>query len=151
MLNATQRSEEGQGVTRAAGGSVRRAPGPDPTAPRPLVLLCDDEDAIRRMYRRALRTHDVDLADAADAAECLTVVAERHPELVVLDVTLPDRNGLEILPEIVASSPGSQVIVISGLVTDEVTAAALELGATACVQKVTFVPQLRALISKLAA
>ncbi len=133
--------------------SVEPALGAASSAPagrRPQVVLCDDETTIRKLYRRALRTFEVDLVDAADGEQCLEQVALLHPDLVVLDLTLPGRNGFEVLPEILALSPHTQVVVVSGLVTTSVVHEAHGLGASACVEKVQFIPQLRAIVRELA-
>ncbi|WP_421119266.1 response regulator [Aquihabitans daechungensis] len=114
------------------------------------MVLCDDEATIRKLYRRALRSYDVDLVDAPDGEQCLELVARLRPELVVLDLTLPGRSGFDVLPEICVLSPTSRVVVVSGMVTMDVVDEALALGATACVEKVQFVPQLRAMVRELA-
>jgi len=114
------------------------------------VVLCDDEATIRKLYRRALRAQEADLIDASDGEQCLELVAQLRPELVVLDLTLPGRSGFDVLPEIIELSPATRVVVVSGLVTLVVVEEALRLGASACVEKVQFVPQLRAMVRELA-
>jgi CheY-like chemotaxis protein len=118
-------------------------------AATPTVVLCDDEAIIRKMYRRVLRGDDVAVVEAADADECLELVARLQPDLVVLDLTLPGRSGFDVLPEILAMSPGSAVVISSGMVTPDVVDEALELGAAACVEKVAFTGQLRTMVGEL--
>ena len=67
----------------------------------------------------------------------------------MLDLTLPGRGGFDLLPTICELSPATRVVVVSGLVTVSVVHEALALGATACVGKVQFVPQLRAMVRDL--
>lgn len=110
------------------------------------VIVCDDEPAIRKLYRRALAAMEVDLIEAVDADDCLDKAASLDPHVVVVDVSLPGRSGLDILQELRQHAPGARIIVISGLVTASTVDIALELGAEACVGKVQFLPQLRALV-----
>lgn len=147
----TLRSRIGKdaGVSSGSVQAVLRVPVSGPGAARPRVVLCDDEAAIRTLYRRALRSYDVDLVDAADGERCLELVALLEPALVVLDLTLPGRGGFDLLPTICELSPATRVVVVSGLVTVSVVHEALALGATACVGKVQFVPQLRAMVRDL--
>jgi two-component system, OmpR family, KDP operon response regulator KdpE len=97
-------------------------------APAPLVLLIEDEPQMRRFLRTTLRAHDYQVVEAASAREGLAQAAGRNPEVILLDLGLPDMDGLEVTREIrrVARTP---IIVISarGQEHDKVTA--LDLGA----------------------
>lgn len=115
----------------------------------PTVVLCDDETAIRKLYRRALRSAAVDVVDAVDGEACLELVAAHRPVLVVLDLTLPGRSGFEVLAELATIAPATRVVVVSGMVTPAIVDEAVALGAAACVEKVRFMPQLRAMVGAL--
>jgi two-component system KDP operon response regulator KdpE len=97
-------------------------------APAPLVLLIEDEPQMRRFLRTTLRAHDYQVVEAASAREGLAQAAGRNPEVILLDLGLPDMDGLQVTREIrrVARTP---IIVISarGQEHDKVTA--LDLGA----------------------
>ena len=97
-------------------------------APAPLVLLIEDEPQMRRFLRTTLRAHDYEVVEATSAREGLAQAAGRNPEVILLDLGLPDMDGLEVTREIrrVARTP---IIVISarGQEHDKVTA--LDLGA----------------------
>ncbi|MBA3344474.1 MAG: response regulator [Gemmatimonadales bacterium] len=94
----------------------------------PLVLLIEDEPQMRRFLRATLRAHGYQVVEAGSAREGLAQVAGRNPEVILLDLGLPDRDGLEVTREIrrFATIP---IIVISarGQEHDKVTA--LDLGA----------------------
>ena len=121
---------------------------PGPGRPLPRVLLCDDEASIRRLYHRALQSCDVDLLDAVDAEDCLAKAAAFLPHVVVLDVTLPGRSGLEIIEDIRRVCP-ARVIVISGVMTATTIEHALAMGAEACFAKMQFLPRLRSLVDEI--
>ena len=69
-------------------------------ATAPLVLLIEDEPQMRRFLRTTLRAHDYQVVEAASAHEGLAQAAGRNPEVILLDLGLPDMDGLEVTREI---------------------------------------------------
>jgi two-component system response regulator MtrA len=67
------------------------------------VLICEDEPALRELIRISL-DGQYDFAEADDGISCLEVAREVHPDVVVLDMMLPGRNGLEVLRELRSDS-----------------------------------------------
>lgn len=65
----------------------------------PTVLICEDEPALRELVRASLEGRYV-FAEADDGLECLELLRELRPEVVVLDLMMPGRNGLEVLSEL---------------------------------------------------
>jgi two-component system KDP operon response regulator KdpE len=66
------------------------------TEPQPLVLVVDDEPQLRRFLRASLPNHGYRLVEAANGAEALSEAAARTPDLVLLDLGLPDLDGVEV-------------------------------------------------------
>ena len=79
------------------------------------VLLVDDHPIMRHGLAQLIRTEEgLDVCgDAGSAAEGLAAVGRCKPDLVVVDLTLPDKNGLELLKDIQAMHPGTLCIVLS--------------------------------------
>jgi two-component system KDP operon response regulator KdpE len=112
-------------------------------APLPVVLLIEDEPQMRRFLSATLRAHDYHIVEAATAREGLAQAAGRNPDLVLLDLGLPDGDGLEVARTI-RRSARTPIIVISarGQEHDKVTA--LDLGADDYLTKPFGVPELLA-------
>lgn len=97
------------------------------------ILLVDDEPAIRRLLRAALERAGYAVVEVGSAKEALSALSIDKPDAVLLDLGLPDREGLELLPLIVKS--GAAVVVISAREATQEKIAALDLGAEDYVTK----------------
>jgi two-component system KDP operon response regulator KdpE len=102
--------------------------------PRAKLLVVDDEAQIRRLLRAALERSGHEVVAAEDARQALSLLGIERPDLVLLDLGLPDRDGLELLPLIRARS-NARVLVISAREATEEKVAALDLGADDFVTK----------------
>ncbi len=80
---------------------------------RPLVLNVDDDAANRYVKTRSLMMGEMEVIEAENGLTALSLIAERHPLLVLLDVNLPDVGGLEVCRRIKAEWPDIVVIQIS--------------------------------------
>lgn len=96
--------------------------------PRHKVLIVDDEPHIRRLIQSALARADYAVVEAENARVALDQVAAERPDIVLLDLGLPDRDGLELVPIIKSSSTATLIIVSAREATEE-KVAALDLGA----------------------
>ena len=99
----------------------------------PRILIIDDDPAIRRLVRGALERAGESVAEAGTAAEGLSLAARTGCELVLLDLGLPDRDGLELVPLLKAR--GRAVIVLTARDDTEEKVSALDLGADDYVTK----------------
>ncbi len=64
------------------------------------VLVCDDEDVLRALVRATLDSNEYALVEARDGDESLELARRMRPNLILLDVMMPGRSGLEILEEL---------------------------------------------------
>jgi two-component system, OmpR family, KDP operon response regulator KdpE len=64
---------------------------------KPQILIIDDEPQIRRLLQITLQSNDLEVISAATADEGISIVAKHPPDLILLDLGLPDRNGQEVL------------------------------------------------------
>ncbi|KUR73400.1 response regulator [Novosphingobium sp. FSW06-99] len=91
------------------------------------VLVVEDDAAIRRLLHTALTRSGYQVIEAADARAALASLSIDKPEAVLLDLGLPDRDGLELVPLIKAA--GVALIVVSARGETDQKVAALDLGA----------------------
>ncbi len=101
--------------------------------PPATVLVVDDETAIRRLLRGALQRAGYSVVEAGTAREALAALDIDQPDAVMLDLGLPDRDGLELVPMIKAK--GAALLVVSAREATEEKVAALDLGADDYVTK----------------
>ncbi len=104
------------------------------TSSNPKILVVDDEPQIRRFLRAGLSTQGYDLIDAENGAEALAKAAAEHPDLVILDLGLPDADGNDILVKLREWSQ-VPVIVLSVRSSDTDKIRALDSGADDFVTK----------------
>lgn len=97
------------------------------------ILVVDDEMAIRRLLKASLARADFAVVEAANAREALAALAIDKPELVLLDLGLPDRDGLELIAAIKAVK--AALVVVSARDATAEKVAALDLGADDYVTK----------------
>jgi DNA-binding NarL/FixJ family response regulator len=101
------------------------------------VLLVDDHDLIRQGLRRAFeRAEDFTVvAEASSVAEGLALAAQTAPDVVLMDVRLPDGSGLDAVKQLRAAHPQMGIVVLTMYAGDEHLFGALEAGASAFVPK----------------
>ncbi|MBB6193945.1 two-component system KDP operon response regulator KdpE [Sphingobium wenxiniae] len=92
------------------------------------VLIVDDEPHIRRLIQTALTRADYATLEAENARQALERLRQERPEIVLLDLGLPDRDGLELVP-IIKQNADTTLIIISARDATEEKVAALDLGA----------------------
>jgi DNA-binding NtrC family response regulator len=83
------------------------------TAPRPDILLVEDAASLRAIYDAHLRQSGLSTCTAATAADALTLFQRHRCPVVLLDLMLPDRNGFELMAEILALAPDTAVVILT--------------------------------------
>lgn len=98
------------------------------------VLVVDDDAAIRRLLRNTLLRAGYDVAEAGNAREALRLTPIEQPDAVLLDLGLPDRDGLGLIP-LLRAQGGPVILVVSAREAVEEKVSALDLGADDFVTK----------------
>jgi CheY-like chemotaxis protein len=112
------------------------------------VLICDDEPDVRTLFRIAFESIGATVEEACDGDECMRVAINHAPDLVVLDLYMPVRDGLATLPLLRRQLPHCPVLVVSAHPAVEVFEASRSRGATACFDKVSFVTRIPTVVER---
>ena len=99
------------------------------------VLVCDDSDAVRSELRLGLESWGMLVIEAADGIHALEVAHNARPDAVVLDLSMPGRDGLEVLPDMRRIAPEARIVVFSGFEAARMADTARALGADAYLEK----------------
>ncbi len=122
-------------VPELTAGPRRSAPGRTQPESAGRILIIDDEAEIRESLETLLQLEGYTVAVAGSGGEGLAQMGQRTFEVVMLDLALPDKNGMEVLSEIRLLHPQQAVIMITAYGTVENAVRAMQSGATNFIQK----------------
>jgi len=130
----------GDGVPRPPPAPGRARSGPESSGPqaistaRPVLLVVDDDAGVREALHLIL-DDEYTVLDAAHGRAALSIVRAERVDLVLLDVLMPEVDGIEILQELKALEPDRPVVMVTAVKTVRTTVAAMKLGALDYVTK----------------
>lgn len=113
----------------------------------PTILIVDDDAAQRKVLSDFLSHHGYQIAQAGSAEEALAQAKRLQPPIVLLDVRLPGRSGLEILPELKALLPSAAIILITAYGEVRQAVAAMKAGASDYLTKPLDLDELLAVVA----
>lgn len=93
------------------------------------ILIVDDEEVVRLSHLRSLEGADCLARAAEDGREALTIMEQHPADVVLLDLRMPDLDGMDVLKTIKQRWPDSEVVVITGYPSLETAKQAVQLGA----------------------
>jgi len=101
------------------------------------ILLADDHQIVRDGVRRLIETQAgwSVVGEASDGREAVALAAKLRPDIAVLDLWMPELNGLEATRQIRRDSPMTEVLIFSGAQTEEMVLSVYEAGARSCLLK----------------
>ena len=112
------------------------------------LLVVDDEPNVQYSLVKSLQTGALEVITAGTAREGIDLVRQQSPDVVILDVRLPDMSGLDAFHEIHAIDPRLPVIIITAFTTTETAIEAMKRGAFEYLLKPVDFHQLRELVTK---
>ena len=99
------------------------------------VLLIDDEKEFLEVMSERMQNRDIDVTTATSARDALALVEKESYDAIILDLQMPEMDGLQALERLKAINPDLQVILLTGHATVEKGVQAMKLGATDVLEK----------------
>jgi len=99
-------------------------------------MIADDSDAIRLILKDilAIGKHTV-VAEATNGDDAVDLFFESSPDLLLLDLAMPKKDGLTVLKEIIGKNSKSKIILITASDDQKIINQCLQIGATSCISK----------------
>jgi two-component system chemotaxis response regulator CheY len=94
------------------------------------LLIVDDSNVIRRSIQRTIGDRHAEVRTAGNGIEALQVFEEFQPEVVTMDITMPEMDGLSCVEAILGKKPNTRILVISALADKATAVEAVKRGAT---------------------
>lgn len=103
---------------------------------RPTILICDDSLLVRKKMKDCLiEIGEFNILEAASGQSSVEMFTQHNPDLVFLDIVMPDKNGIDALSEMKAIRKDTKVIMLSSSGTRSHLKAAMDAGASDFIQK----------------
>jgi len=112
------------------------------------VLVVDDEEGIRSLFVRSLAKQGYEVLATGRGNEALRITRDECPKVVILDIKLPEINGLEVLEKIREEGSRAKVIIVTGYPSLEVSKKAKDLGVDSVIPKPFSLTKIRRTIKK---
>lgn len=101
----------------------------------PNIVVVDDDEQVLRWIKATLETNGYVVHATTSARQALTIVEDTRPDLLILDLNMPQPDGFEVLKSERSRFPGLRILVFSGHMHSALLEAASFLGATATLSK----------------
>ena len=111
------------------------------------ILIVDDEERFALRLAERLRIRGYETATAFTGADALAMFQNENFDTIILDLRLPDTDGLEVLRQTMLMKPDMSVVIVSGHAGETEFQSCLSLGAKACFQKPVKIDDLLPLLS----
>ena len=99
------------------------------------ILVVDDQESIRYLLDTVLRRQGHDVLLAAGGRRGIEVFRQEHPDVTILDLSMPEMKGLEVLQQIRTVDPRAPVVILTGMGTEADEQQSRERGVSEFIQK----------------
>jgi YesN/AraC family two-component response regulator len=114
------------------------------------VLIADDVPNMRQLVRFCLDEDRFEVVgEASDGAEAVRLAMEEKPDAIILDLSMPVMDGLQVIEEIRGHLPETKIIVLSGFASSSLSREALDLGADVYLEKGVAFEELETILTSL--
>ncbi|MGA2984539.1 MAG: sigma-54 dependent transcriptional regulator [Terriglobia bacterium] len=136
------------GDSESGGHEISAAATPTEQNPAMVILAIDDDPGILGFYKAIMRGMGVRFESSTDPRQAMDLVAAHDPSLVILDVTMPGLDGMELLHRIKSRDPQTRVVMITGNYMIDMAVKAIQEGAIDYVCKPVTAEKLRELVNR---
>lgn len=112
------------------------------------VLIVDDEQSVRYSFKKLLGASNFELIEASNAETAVATFSRENPNLVILDIEMPGKDGIQVLKELKEISPSTPVIIITAYGSGDRVIKAMKYGAYEYVEKPFDIPRLISIIDE---
>ena len=113
------------------------------------ILIVDDQKGVRRLLEELFKMEGWNVYTASDGIEAVSQVKASSPDIVLMDMKMPNMNGLESSSQILALCPDMKIIMMTAYGEMDVVKKALEVGVRRCITKPFDILSLRDLVNEL--
>jgi two-component system chemotaxis response regulator CheY len=107
------------------------------------ILIAEDSNSTRQALKAVLKLHNYDvIAEAKDGEQAVALYKELKPDLVLMDIAMPKKHGIDAIREILEINKKAKIIAVTALYSDEKIEQIYDAGANALVMKPFDVPNL---------
>jgi len=110
-------------------------PPPATSGSGELILIADDDGSILNVLSRFLKSAGYTVITAEDGETALRLAREKKPDIMLLDISMPGKSGVEVLKELAPELPGTGFMMITGNEDEELAKSCLKMGATDYIAK----------------
>ncbi|HHT9129409.1 MAG TPA: sigma-54-dependent transcriptional regulator, partial [Candidatus Brocadiaceae bacterium] len=114
--------------------------------PKPSILIVDDEKAARYGMKKILQKDNYTVYEAKDGADALQIIKTHHPELVFLDINMPQLDGMKALETIMAMKNPPLVVIVTAYGSEKIAVEAMKKGAYDYIAKPYEIDELRIIV-----
>lgn len=113
------------------------------------ILIVDDQKGVRRLLEELFKKEGWDVYTASDGLEAIGQVDDLRPDIVLMDMKMPNMNGLESSEQVLVKHPQMRIIMMTAYGEMDVVKKALEAGVKRCITKPFDIMTLRDLVNEL--
>ena len=113
------------------------------------ILIVDDQKGVRRLLEEVFKKDGWEVSTAVDGTEAVTLAIQHEPDIILMDMKMPNMNGLEASQKIIEKNPRLSIIMVTAYGEMEVVRAALDSGVKKCVTKPFDIIYLREMVTDL--
>lgn len=113
------------------------------------ILIVDDQKGVRRLLEEIFKKDGWAVSTAVDGSEAVEMALQIQPDIILMDMKMPNMNGLEASQKIIGQNPNLTIIMMTAYGEMEVVRAALESGVKKCITKPFDIVYLRDMVNTL--